>query len=343
MRYNLLRLRGEAVANQQPLQPWPLLPVFLLYACHPRSGSPPPCCTICCYYFTGGSTNVRDSQHSPPVPPHGPPPPVSSPPNLPCPPGVFTRSSRSTRSTSVLLTENCLLPANNGSTGITRGSPLFIMLDDLVRRLRGLKIRNRLKHFSSPRNSLLPSLRVIYTGHPRVEGRTEGRENRSLLLKIQNFLYGGNSFSYFLFLCIRFDEERKMMFDTKRNRTIDSSHFVENSKSIEKFPSQIRYTLPSPSLFLSFTLFGSLYLRILTNSLPTWNIWHNRCFLFNERYRRTMRRNRAGDSSRNCIVENRRRSSRMGGPIDVSREYSKIIRTTYPLSQSLKAFLKKYP
>lgn len=139
--------------------------MFLLYACHPRSGSPPPCCTICCYYFTGGSTNVRDSQHSPPVPPHdppsAPPPPPSDPPNLPCPPAgvhsILSVHSVSTRSTSVLLTENCLLPANNGSTGITRGSPLFIMLGDLVRRLRGLKIRNRLKHFSLRRNSLLSS------------------------------------------------------------------------------------------------------------------------------------------------------------------------------------------
>lgn len=139
--------------------------MFLLYACHPRSGSPPPCCTICCYYFTGGSTNVRDSQHSPPVPPHdpppAPPPPPPDPPNLPCPPAgvhsILSVHSVSTRSTSVLLTENCLLPANNGSTGITRGSPLFIMLGDLVRRLRGLKIRNRLKHFSLRRNSLLSS------------------------------------------------------------------------------------------------------------------------------------------------------------------------------------------
>lgn len=69
---------------------------------------------------------------------------------------------------------------------------------------------------------------------------------------------------------------------------------------------------------------------ILTNSLPTRNIWHNRMLvLFNERYRRTMRRNRAGDSSRNCIVENRGFFPNER-PIDVSREYSKIIRRTFP-------------
>lgn len=93
---------------------------------------------------------------------------------------VFTRSSRSTRSTrstSVLLTENCLLPANNGSTGITRGSPLFIMLDDLVRRLRGSKIRNRLKHFSLRRNSLLSLLRIIRD--VRIEERMEEGESIS--------------------------------------------------------------------------------------------------------------------------------------------------------------------
>lgn len=93
---------------------------------------------------------------------------------------VFTRSSRSTRSTrstSVLLTENCLLPANNGSTGITRGSPLFIMLDDLVRRLRGSKIRNRLKHFSLRRNSLLSLLRIIHD--VRIEERMEEGESIS--------------------------------------------------------------------------------------------------------------------------------------------------------------------
>lgn len=166
--------------------------MFLLYACHPRSGSPPPCCTICCYYFTGGSTNVRDSQHSPPVPPHdpppAPPPPPPDPPNLPCPPAgvhsILSVHSVSTRSTSVLLTENCLLPANNGSTGITRGSPLFIMLGDLVRRLRGLKIRNRLKHFSLRRNSLLSSHStripfVLYAASVSKNGWGRGKESIS--------------------------------------------------------------------------------------------------------------------------------------------------------------------
>lgn len=198
--------------------------MFLLYACHPRSGSPPPCCTICCYYFTGGSTNVRDSQHSPPVPPHDPPPPAPHHPAHPIYPvhPVFTRSSRSTRSTrstSVLLTENCLLPANNGSTGITRGSPLFIMLDDLVRRLRGLKIRNRLKHFSLRRNSLLSSLPfvpfVLYAAFVSKNGWREGNRwsisTNEIRWKFnidrkEFFLYEGIHFllPFFFLFCIRF-------------------------------------------------------------------------------------------------------------------------------------------
>ena len=117
-----------------------------------------------------------------------PPPPPPDPPNLPCPPAgvhsILSVHSVSTRSTSVLLTENCLLPANNGSTGITRGSPLFIMLGDLVRRLRGLKIRNRLKHFSLRRNSLLSSHStripfVLYAASVSKNGWRRGKESIS--------------------------------------------------------------------------------------------------------------------------------------------------------------------
>lgn len=221
--------------------------MFLLYACHPRSGSPPPCCTICCYYFTGGSTNVRDSQHSPPVPPHDPPPPAPHHPAHPIYPvhPVFTRSSRSTRSTrstSVLLTENCLLPANNGSTGITRGSPLFIMLDDLVRRLRGLKIRNRLKHFSLRRNSLLSSLPfvpfVLYAAFVSKNGWREGNRwsisTNEIRWKFnidrkEFFLYEGIHFLLPFFFFILYSILRW----TKKGNHY--SYCDENSKLIEKF------------------------------------------------------------------------------------------------------------
>lgn len=232
--------------------------MFLLYACHPRSGSPPPCCTICCYYFTGGSTNVRDSQHSPPVPPHDPPPPAPHHPAHPIYPvhPVFTRSSRSTRSTrstSVLLTENCLLPANNGSTGITRGSPLFIMLDDLVRRLRGLKIRNRLKHFSLRRNSLLSSLPfvpfVLYAAFVSKNGWREGNRwsisTNEIRWKFnidrkEFFLYEGIHFLLPFFFYFVFDssldEERKSLFILRWKFKIDWKIFFTFTLFLISFP-----------------------------------------------------------------------------------------------------------
>lgn len=192
MRYNLLRLRSEAVANQQPLQRDPfslcfssmhatLAPAHLLPVV-PSAVTILP--AVLRMYETRSTRHPfhRTTRRRPP------PPPPSDPPNLPCPPAgvhsILSVHSVSTRSTSVLLTENCLLPANNGSTGITRGSPLFIMLGDLVRRLRGLKIRNRLKHFSLRRNSLLSSHStripfVLYAASVSKNGWGRGKESIS--------------------------------------------------------------------------------------------------------------------------------------------------------------------
>lgn len=175
----MLRLRSEAVANQQPLQrdPFSLCFSSMHATLAPAHLLPvvPSAVTILPAVLRMYET--RSTRHPFHRTTRRPPPP--GPPNHPVHP-VFTRSSRSTRSTrstSVLLTENCLLPANNGSTGITRGSPLFIMLDDLVRRLRGSKIRNRLKHFSLRRNSLLSLLRIIRD--VRIEERMEEGESIS--------------------------------------------------------------------------------------------------------------------------------------------------------------------
>lgn len=172
----MLRLRSEAVANQQPLQrdPFSLCFSSMHATLAPAHLLPvvPSAVTILPAVLRMYET--RSTRHPFHRTTHHPAHPI-----YPVHP-VFTRSSRSTRSTrstSVLLTENCLLPANNGSTGITRGSPLFIMLDDLVRRLRGSKIRNRLKHFSLRRNSLLSLLRIIRD--VRIEERMEEGESIS--------------------------------------------------------------------------------------------------------------------------------------------------------------------
>lgn len=224
MRYNLLRLRSEAVANQQPLQRDPFSLCFssmhaTLAPAHLLPVVPSAVTILPAVLRMYETRSTRHPFHRTTLrhpSPHHPAHPI-----YPVHP-VFTRSSRSTRSTrstSVLLTENCLLPANNGSTGITRGSPLFIMLDDLVRRLRGLKIRNRLKHFSLRRNSLLSSLPfvpfVLYAAFVSKNGWREGNRwsisTNEIRWKFnidrkEFFLYEGIHFllPFFFLFCIRF-------------------------------------------------------------------------------------------------------------------------------------------